>query len=228
MKIPLFDIDGTLFKTGGKLHADAFAYAFEKVYGIKATKDDSGSPEGRVDKQIIFEIMKFHGLSDKQIEEKIDEAIACMNDYFVKRKQDANPEVLLGVKELLAELKKNNIPLGLLTGNLEKIAWTKIEMAGLKDYFSFGAFGDNVLKRVELVEVARQNAEKVLKRDFQINDFVIIGDTPRDIACANDAGIKCLIVATGAYSFRQLEEEKPDVLLHTLGEKDKVLEFLNN
>lgn len=227
MKIPLFDIDGILFKTGNNVHSKAFAYAFKTIYGINATKDDAGITEGRVDNQIIFEVLKIHGLSERKIKGRIKRATEAMAQYFELHKSKANPEVLPGVRKLLQKLKKNKTPIGVLTGNVEKIAWTKLKLSGLKSYFEFGAFGDKVFKRVDLVEIAKQNAEKVLGRKVETRELFIIGDTPRDIKCARDAGIKVIAVATGIYSYEELVKEKPDLLVHTLEEEKPILDFIS-
>lgn len=228
MKIPLFDVDGTLFKTGGKLHSDAFTHAFKTVFGISATKDDAGIPEGRVDNQIIMEVMSFHGVKQSVIKKKVKLATALMGEYFIGHKNQASPQILPGVKDLLSKLRKKGFSIGVLTGNVETIAWTKIEVAGLRDYFDFGAFGDKVLKRVDLVDYAQRNAEKILGRKINKRDLIIIGDTPRDIKCARDAGIKVIAVSTGIYSFEELEKEKPDLLVHSLEEQKEVTNFLKS
>ena len=66
MKIPLFDIDGTLFKAGDKTHADAFKHAFKTVYGIPAVQTDI-YPEGMTDSQIIVEVLRLRGLTSAEI-----------------------------------------------------------------------------------------------------------------------------------------------------------------
>jgi len=228
MKIPLFDIDGVLLKTNDPVHSDSFKHAFIEVYGIHATKDDAGVPEVRINKQIIFENMKFHGLGEKEIMGKIDLALKAQADYVMKHKSELHPIVLPGVKNLLIALKEMNSPITVLTGNNEQIAFTRLEVAGLWDFFDFGAFGDEAMKRVELVEITRKKAEKFLKRKVDKHELVIIGDTPRDIACARDAGIEVIAVSTGIFSFEDLEKDRPDLLVHTLEEKDKILKFLGN
>lgn len=227
MKIPLFDIDGTLFKTGSLSHRYSFAYAFEKIYKVKATQTEI-NPEGMVDNQIIVEVLKLHGLSEEEIKPKIKQATNAMTEYMEKHKDDVKPEILPGVLDLLNALKQKNVPLGLLTGNVEEMAWIKLEKGGIKDFFSFGAFGDKAYKRVELVEHARQNAEKALGRTVDKNELMIIGDTPKDIACAKDAGIQVIAVSTGIFPFEELVDEKPDLAIHSLEEIDSVLKFLNN
>jgi len=226
MKIPLFDIDGTLFKTANPVHKDAFTYAFKKVYGQPARQDETG-PEGKTDSQILVEVMQIRGFPAEETRKKLKTAMQAMTEYFDEHKLDVNPEILPGVKELLLKLKENNIPAGVLTGNVEGIGWTKIERAGIRDLIGFGAFGDKTEIRAELVEIARKTAEIQYGKSFQTNDFVIVGDTPRDIKCARDTGIKVIAVATGIFSYEELFGDKPDLLVNTLEDK-KVFDFLLN
>ena len=226
MKIPLFDIDGTLFKTANPVHKDAFNYAFKKVYGQPARQDETG-PEGKTDSQIIVEVMHVRGFPPEETRKKLKTAMQVMAEYFDEHRNEVNPEVLPGVKELLINLREKNIPAGVLTGNVEGIGWTKIEKAGLRDLIEFGAFGDRTEKRVELVDIARRNAQSFYGKGFKLDDFIIVGDTPRDIQCARDAGIKVILVATGVFSYEELEKLKPDLLVKTLEDK-RVLEFLTS
>jgi phosphoglycolate phosphatase len=228
MKIPLFDIDGTLFKTANPLHRDAFNFAFDKVYKQPARLSEI-NPEGMTDSQIIVEILKIRGVAPEKTRKQIKTAMQVMAEYFIEHKDKVTPEVLPGVKNLLSKLEIANIPIGVLTGNVEGIGWTKIERAGLRDFFDFGAFGDKTEVRAELVEIARQNAEQVFKKSINKNDLVIVGDTPRDIQCARDSGIKVIIVASGTYSFEDLKKEKPDLLVHDfVSEGQKVIDFLED
>lgn len=228
MKIPLFDIDGTLFKTANPIHYDAFTNAFKNVYKVFDANQKEISPEGMLDNQIIIDVLKLHGFSEEKIKEKLKTATMEMSKYVSNNLKEGSFSPLPGVKELLIALKSKNIPLGILSGNVEDIAWSKIENAGLIDYFQFGGFGDEAFKRVDLIEIARVKAEKVLNKNLEIKDFVIVGDTPKDIKCARDGGIKVIAVATGIYSYEDLEIEKPDLLLKSMEEKEKVLDFLNN
>jgi phosphoglycolate phosphatase len=54
----------------------------------------------------------------------------------------------------------------------------------------------------------------------------IIGDTPRDAACARDNGVRCLLVATGTYSVDQLSPLGADAVLSDLGDVAAVLSVL--
>lgn len=228
MKIPLFDIDGTLVKTGSAINQDAFHFAVKKVYGIDAYHHEI-NPEGMVDNQILVEILKLHGLTEEQVREKIDKEIQAVSDYAKEQEPNIQLDVLPGVVELLEKLKEQNIPMGALTGNVEGLAWMKLHKAGLKEYIQFGAFGSQAHIRAELVEIARKNAHKTLGKEFRTGDFVIIGDTPKDIQCARDAGIGVAAIATGKFSYEELAKAKPDVLVHDLSSGgEKVLDFILN
>ncbi|HYM65568.1 MAG TPA: HAD hydrolase-like protein, partial [Candidatus Sulfotelmatobacter sp.] len=140
MKIPLFDIDGTLVKTANPVHKTAFSYAFENVYKIKAI-DNEINPEGMTDNQIIVEVLKIHGLKEDFIKKNIKQATETINRYFHQHINDAEIVVLDGVIDLLTSLKAKDAVLGLLSGNVEGIAWAKLQRAEIKKYFDFGAFG---------------------------------------------------------------------------------------
>jgi len=228
MKIPLFDIDGTLVKTGSGINRDAFHYAVKKIYNVDAYHSEI-DPEGMVDNQIVVEVLKLHGFSEEEILSKLPQEIKAVVEYAENNKASIALEVLPGVTDLLAEIKNLSTPMGVLTGNVEGLAWIKLESVNLKDYISFGAFGSQAHVRSELVEIARVNAGKKFNKEFQTSDFVIVGDTPKDILCAREAGIKVIAIATGKFSYLDLEKENPDLLLETLeGNVEKVIEFLNN
>ncbi len=228
MKIPLFDIDGTLVKTGSGINRDAFHYGVKKAYGIDAYHSEI-DPEGMVDNQIVVEVLKLHGLTEEQILEKLPQEIQAVIEYAETNKLEIKLDVLPGVFDLLKEIKNHNTPMGVLTGNVEGLAWIKLDSVGLKDYISFGAFGSQAHVRSELVEIARENASKKFNKEYQTDDFVIIGDTPKDILCAREAGIKVIAIATGKFSYEDLQKENPDLLLESLeGNIQKVIEFLNN
>ena len=226
MKIPLFDIDGTLLKTQSPINRNVFAYAAKKVYGIDARQTEI-NPEGMTDNQIMLEVLKLHGLTEEEIKQKMPQETQAVTEYAKEHQNEIMLEILPGVKALLTNLKNKQIPLGVLTGNVEGLGWTKLERVGIKEFFDFGAFGSQAYKRIELVEIARKNAEATLGKTFQTQDFIIVGDTPRDISCAREAGIKVILVSTGVFSYKRLTEENPDLLVHTL-EDPRVFDFILN
>ncbi len=227
-RIPLFDIDWTLLRgteDNNKVHFDAYDQAFQKIYHLPAKVREGFVTQGKIDSQILIEVAILHGVSEKEAKEKINDAMILMVDYFMKHAGEGNYQLMPGVKELLDDVKAANVPIGLLTGNIEEIGWEKMRRAGIKDYFTFGAFGSMALKRVDLIPVAKKRAEKIYKMKIPPERFIIIGDSPLDIACAKDGGIEIIAVGAGVYKSNQLTDA--DLVVESLEEKDKILRFLN-
>lgn len=225
MKIPLFDVDSTLLKGGNQAHDAAFDYAIKTVYGVDASRQEIQA-EGKIDPQIIIEVLGLHNVSTEKAKDKIEEAMDTMLSYFLKHEDEGECIVLPGVKELLIALKQSGAYIGALTGNVEGIGWRKLEIAGIKEFIGFGAFGNLAFRRPELIPIAEQRARDLYKKDFSPFDFVIIGDTPLDIACAKEGGIQSVGVATGSYSPEDLEKAGADVVVKSLKEKGTILSFL--
>jgi len=134
-----------------------------------------------------------------------------MAEYFKENAVNLEKFVFLNVVNVLEELqKRDDLVLGLLTGNVGEIGWAKVENAGLKDSFKLGVFGDEAFKRTDLVSLA---LEKVEEYNIKPKDTYIIGDTPRDIQCAQETGCISVAIPTGKYSSEELKKENPDYLL---------------
>jgi len=226
MKIPLFDLDGTLFKSEIKTHLEAFDHSFEAIYGVKALESEVDT-RGMTDKEIVIKVLKLHGIERNEVEEKYDLMRQEMTDYFNKICKIGDYVILPGVLKLLTKLRNIDIPIGTLTGNTKGIGLRKLETAGIKNFFDFGAFGDLTDKRAQLVEVAKKEAERKLNKQFSLDNFAIIGDTPKDIKCARDAGIFVIAVATGDFDLETLAKKKPDLLVHDLTEISTIVKFLS-
>lgn len=226
-KLPLFDIDGTLLRGGNPLHHHAFHVGFKKVFGFEATIDNI-EVAGMLDRQIILTILKYHRYPLENIEEKMQEMFREMSGYFIKNAEDMSSFLLPGVKETLTALQQNNIPAGLLTGNVEEIAWSKMQWTGILPYFQrFGGFGDAFVDiRAELIPIAVERANRLTGRNYKNSHVVIIGDTVRDIECARLMGAKVAAVCTGGSKREDLAAMTPDLLLENLEEGGRLVEFL--
>ena len=139
------------------------------------------------------------------------------------RKQDL--KVLEGVKELLENLQRLGIPMGLVTGNMEAIAWLKLEKVGLNKYFNFGGFGDKIVKRSGLVKNAIKASEQSLG-DLNYGDIFLIGDTPRDIVGGQKVGVRTIGVATGDFSEEELAQAGADFIVKDLKDSEMLLKII--
>ena len=134
-------------------------------------------------------------------------------------------KVLPGVDALLHRLSQSDAALGLLTGNIAEGAWEKLSYYGLRDYFPYGAFGDDHHDRNRLGPVALERARQHHGRFFHADHTVVIGDTPKDIACGKAMGAITLAVATGGFSVDELAAYHPDYVVADLecAEVDEIL-----
>src|SRR3989339_1580372 len=225
-KLVLFDVDKTLIQ-GSKVKDNiAYPEAFKKVYGVD-TNIEIIEHAGMTDQQIMIDVLKKNGLNEKTIKSKLKECTEALIDSF--NKSIDSEEILLmdGVKELLEELNRNRVLMGLVTGNLEAIARTELKKAGIKQYFKIGGFGSDGFERTDLVRLAVKRAEEKFGFKFK-NNVLLMGDTPRDITAGKEAGIKTIGIATGNYSKKQLENAGADFVFEDLKGTDKVLRILLN
>lgn len=232
LKILLWDIDGTLLqstKPGG--FKEYFAKALETVYGTPG-KIFEVKAAGITDVQIVYLALKDAGFTIETVVEKLPEFIEAMCDEMRKyiAAHETVYEILPGVKEILHAASENpNYVNALLTGNVGCGAELKLRYIGVWDYFknSPNAFGEISHERRELAIKAGELFSEKYDFKFKPERFIVIGDTPHDIAAARHFGAKIVCVETGRGVERaDLEAQKPDALIEDLSDTQKVLELL--
>jgi phosphoglycolate phosphatase len=222
MKLFLFDIDGTLLTTDGAGRA-ALKTAGTDLFAIEEDLQTI-SVSGSTDTAIVQEILLHHSL-----EASIANVNRYLGGYLVWLKQylpSQSGAILPGAISLLDVLAQDGQGIGLLTGNVRRGAEIKLTAHGIWDRFSFGAFGDDDSDRNQLGPIAKRRAEAALNTEFPTRDIFVIGDTPKDIACARAFGAVAVAVATGRYSLANLSEHEPDHLCRDLADtKDLLFRF---
>jgi phosphoglycolate phosphatase len=205
----LFDIDGTLVSGATDAHRDAMHEALRVVHKIDPSRVMRRPlrAAGRTDPEIARVILLDAGISAERIDDCADAVREeCCRAYARLCPEDLSETVLPGVPELLASLAaRSDVALGLLTGNYECIARLKLARAGIGRCFQGreGAFGSDDEDRAALPRIARRRAGPV--GEPQPRDrTIVIGDTPRDIACARADGVRCIAVASGPFSADEL------------------------
>ena len=214
--ILLFDIDGTLLQGHG-VGRRALEAALLSIYG--QTFDTRSVPfSGKTDAQIFRELLAAapdHGLDAEPSDDQRDALRSAYLDEMGRRLPVDPVEELPGAAALVRQLDGGEHTLGLLTGNLEPLAYGKVARIGLeRTLFPFGAFGSDAEDRNALPAIAADRAAAHLGRDVAHDELVIIGDTPRDIACARAVGARVVAVATGYYDADELDDA--DVVLESL------------
>ena len=208
----LFDIDGTLLVNAAEAHRDAIYEALGVVHGVTEPDRRGMQVAGRTDGDIVRALLTHAGISAQRIDERQDDVrVAACAAYPRLCPEDLSAHVTPGMRELLQRLDaREDTMLALVTGNYEPIARMKLGRAGIGEFFprGQGGFGSDHEQRAELPAIARRRAADPEGdgRPWPRSRTILIGDTPRDIACARADGVRCVAIATGPFVVGQLGE----------------------
>jgi phosphoglycolate phosphatase-like HAD superfamily hydrolase len=217
----LFDIDGTLLMAGDRAHGTAFIHAFERVYGRPVTLEGV-TLAGMLDANIARVLFEHHALDMSEADARLHEMMTAMGEHYVEAMlgRDLRERLLPGVTEAVLACHQRGWAAGVLTGNGEAVARSKLRLAGLDLLLPFGAYGDLARERGHLVEAAIEAAEAALGARYRPEQTVLVGDTPADIGAARLAGAGVVAVATGRFDSAALAAHDPDVVLADLANTD--------
>jgi phosphoglycolate phosphatase-like HAD superfamily hydrolase len=207
----LFDIDGTLIRRAGPHHRQALVEAVRQVGGLESTTE--GIPvQGMLDRDILRMMMLAAGASEADVRRAMPDLVRIAQEAYIGMCPALEQAVCPGVRDLLEALATRCVPVGLVTGNLTAIGWRKMERAGLRPYFRFGAFSEMADDRAGLARIAIDHARS---QQWISNGAAVslIGDHPNDIRAARANGIRAIAVGTGVEPIAALEACAPDLLI---------------
>lgn len=214
----LFDIDGTLLRRMPPAHRMALCDAAQTIFGVALEPIHLGKTAGMTDSAIARRMLLAAGVAPDEIARGFPAFYEAAADAYERHVPDElRPYLTPHAQESLAWLRDNDAFLGLVTGNIQRIAWRKLAAARLDTYFSFGAFGDEAESRDELPPRAVAHAEHIYARHFAPEQVYVVGDTPADIACGTASHLRTIAVATGPeHSLDDLSACQPDYILSDL------------
>ena len=238
-KLVLFDIDGTLVLTGGA-GIRAMNRACEELVGHPHAL--AGIPvAGRTDRIILTDVVARagHALDDGLLERLRDRYISHLRDEIERPGRTQSFEslgarggvkaVMPGIRELLDVLEqRDDVFLGLLTGNFQAGARIKLEHFDLWRYFRCGAYGDDAADRNELVPFALERARRCGLPELAPEHILVVGDTPHDVACARAVGATPVGVATGGFTVEQLRDSGADIVFQDLSGTNEFVKLLGD
>ena len=227
IKAVLFDIDGTILNCN-KAGRSALIKATVDTFGTVG-KMEAVDFQGKTDPSILIESLSIMGFSDKDI---ADKSHMLKEKYFHYLEESIHKyEVIVypGIKDILLKLSdREDIILGLLTGNFTESAKIKLSSHDLNRFFKFGAFGDDAPIRNLLPEVAQKKISELYNLQIDFKDTIIIGDTIYDVRCAKYAGAVSIAVGTGWGEPETLKKENPDYYFDNLSDIDEFMKILED
>jgi phosphoglycolate phosphatase-like HAD superfamily hydrolase len=226
MYLILFDIDGTLVLTG-----QAGMRAMNRACEDLVRADDALAGvtfAGRTDWSILDDILRKHGHTLDEI--LLDELRRRYVTHLAEEIQHPGrgvKDVMPGIRELLSTLEtRDDVHVGLLTGNFVEGARIKLEYFDLWKHFPWGAFGGDAANRNDLVPIAVSRARAHGIDDVSPENILVIGDTPNDIECARVANATPVGVATGSYTVDDLRAAGADIVFEDLSDTAAFLRLL--
>lgn len=219
----LWDIDGTLLRTPG-VGVRTFTQAVETVTGrpIAQQRYDFG---GKTDPLIALELLAALGLTDPAL---VDAVLAEVEQRYGSLADELRATLVMlpGVPMLLSTCVSHDVGQTVVTGNIEIAARQKLAAGDIDVHLALdcGGYGSDHHDRSELVRLALERLGRT--RSVDRRRVWVVGDTPRDAACAAANGVHCMLVATGTVSFEQLSTLGADVVLRDLADVDAVLTIL--
>lgn len=208
VRLVLFDVDGTLVHTGRagtQAFAKTFATGFNAPDGVEKIQF-----AGRTDVNLVREFFSLHGIpATPENFGRFFERYAFWLDHLVAQSHGGPCEGVPEFLDGLRALPRPPLP-GLLTGNIRLGAEIKLRRFNLWDVFEIGAFADDSEDRNQIAVAALERGRRVLGKDLQPKEIVVVGDTPHDIRCGQFIGAKTLAVATGGATLAELKQHQPD------------------
>ncbi|HEY0077575.1 MAG TPA: haloacid dehalogenase-like hydrolase [Pyrinomonadaceae bacterium] len=230
LRILLWDIDGTLIRSARREAFKEYTVpVLESVFGTAGRLREM-SVSGMTDLQIALEALREEGITGEQIRERVGELrtryLAEMERATAAAGDSQLFYVLPGAREALEAAEAHpRYRSALLTGNIEPAAHLKMRLVGLSHFFQLpGAFGDDSHDRRDLPTLAAERINRQLQLKLQPSQFIVIGDTPNDIACARHFGARVVAVGTGRMNnLETLLPHNPDRFLPDLSDTALVM-----
>lgn len=222
-RLVLFDIDGTLLRPNGA-GALAMERALTEVFGTSGLLRQI-SMVGVTDRSILDQALAGVGLSPADIQARWEPFTLALARHMVTAVQERQPAPCPGVPALLDALAaRDDVLLGLVTGNLEATAPIKLQAVGIDaGLFRVGAFGSDHSDRNELPAIAARRARALAGQRFRGHSIIVIGDTPADVASGQAVGARTVAVATGLSPIEALQAAHPDELLPDFSDLERAL-----
>lgn len=239
-KVATFDLDRTLVRRipdKTSIKVEAFDYALNKVFRLNGIKYlECLGPElyGMTDRPIVRSVLRNCGITDAEIAAHINDVFAEIIRYFEANREQSSAdsyELLPGIRELLKDLKANGIRTGLATGNMALLAWWKVEGFGLREFFTFGGFGDDAEDRAAIIKIALKRSQAQYgpaENGFRAWHF---GDSIADIEAARAANVTSVAISAaggGTHTKEDLLAAGADLVVDSWLDAEKVMEFLSN
>ena len=205
-KAVFFDQDGVLFNSM-PYHARSWEWAMNK-HGLPFTENQTYKNEGRTGASVINEAHRLvHGVDATQ--ELIDAVYTDKSAHFNELTGGQLPELIPGIREVLAFLKSRGVQCWVVTGSGQRSLLDNLRKT-FPDTFT------GVISAFD-VQHGKPHPEPYLKAwercGFAKNECMVVENAPLGVRAGKAAGLFTAAVNTGILPDSALWEENADIVL---------------
>ena len=176
----LFDFDGTLVNTN-----DVIIASWQHTYMYYLGREESLEKITACFGEPLLLTM------EREFPEVDPRESAGVYRNVQKENADELVKIFPGIKELLESLKTDGFRMGVVISFTRESAQRYMDMFGIGDYFEEMVSCDDT-------DIHKPNPEPILlclkKMGITAEEALMVGDSPFDIKCANNAGVKSVLV----------------------------------
>jgi phosphoglycolate phosphatase-like HAD superfamily hydrolase len=194
------------------------------IYGVIVDVDLKKYP-GLTSKQIARSVLLENGFSDEEINPRLDRYMEDLPYSYYNVAWSDKIIVTDGAKELLDELTKRSIFIGIATGEAQRVAKMRLGKVKIDNYFKFGAYGEDGMIFNEIlaksIKIARDNG-------LQEDEGIVVVANPVSVSIAKILGMKVVALETSEASRKELAAAGADLIIKNFREIDKIIREIKN
>ena len=214
----LFDIDGTLLSPAS-LSRKLLNEAITEITGFLPDlqyKDVAGC----TDPSIVEKALGKAGISPTETSELLSRIL----DYYSEKTGEVfpvseKPFVYEDAVVFLDKVVASGSAVGLMTGNINRVAKVKLHRFNLWSTFPFGVFGDDVAEKSIMPRIAQERAWDFYRQAFRLEHMIIVGDTSSDAYAASENGSRSIIVCRKPEHRDEIILAEPGQIVDTLDDE---------
>jgi phosphoglycolate phosphatase len=232
-RLVLWNIDLTLVDVA-RVSRQAYADAFRQVTGRPLV----ALPQtvGRTDSEIFFEALALNDASAGGVPDRADASGQELLGRYTRQlaiafgsRLELLPSlgrVLPGAREAVAAVASlPGVIQSVLTGTIRPNATAKLQAFGMGEFFDFeiGGYGSEIYPKGAQLLSSRSRVAEKYGADIGPGATVYIADSTRDVEAARIGAARCIAVASGRSSARELREAGADLVLDDLADTASVV-----
>ena len=214
----LFDIDGTLLSPAS-LSRKLLNEAITEITGFLPDlqyKDVAGY----TDPSIVEKALGKAGIPSMETSELLSRIL----DYYSEKTEEVfpvseKPFVYEDAVVFLDKVGASGSAVGLMTGNINRVAKVKLHRFNLWSTFPFGVFGDDVAEKSIMPRIAQERAWDFYRQAFRLEHMIIVGDTSSDAYAAAENGSRSIIVCRKPEHRDEIISAEPGQIVDTLDDE---------